>query len=134
MVPTCAWIVTEAAAGLSGGSGASSGRVDVLADVVGGPDFAPLLEVITRGGRYTTAGAIAGPIVDLDLRTLYLNDLDLYGCTVYEPPVFEALMGYIQRGEVRPVVAASWPLADFHAAQEAFSAKSHVGAMVVEIP
>ena len=106
----------------------------MLADVVGGPDFAPLLEVITRGGRYTTAGAIAGPIVDLDLRTLYLNDLDLYGCTVYEPPVFEALMGYIQRGEVRPVVAASWPLADFPAAQEVFTAKSHVGAMVVEIP
>lgn len=112
----------------------ASGRVDVLADVVGGPDFAPLLEVVRRGGRYTTAGAIAGPIVDLDLRTLYLNDLELFGCTVYEPPVFEALVAYIQRGEVYPVVAATWPLADFHAAQEAFTAKSHVGAMVVEIP
>ncbi|MDP6868417.1 MAG: alcohol dehydrogenase family protein [Acidimicrobiales bacterium] len=127
-------VVVEAAAGLGRVPGARPGRVDVLADVVGGPDFVPLLEVISRGGRYTTAGAIAGPIVDLDLRTLYLNDLDLYGCTVYEPSVFDALMGYIKRGEVRPVVAASWPLADFHAAQEAFSAKSHVGAMVVEIP
>ncbi len=113
---------------------AAAGRVDVLADVVGGPDFAPLLEVVRRGGRYTTAGAIAGPIVDLDLRTLYLNDLELFGCTVYEPPVFEALVGYIQRGEVRPVVAATWPLSDFGAAQEAFTAKSHVGAMVIEIP
>ena len=122
--------VAGAAAGLVGGSG----RVDVLADVVGGPDFAPLLEVVCRGGRYATAGAIAGPIVDLDLRTLYLNDLDLYGCTVYEPAVFEALMGYIRRGEVQPVVAATWPLADFRAAQEAFVAKAHVGAMVVEIP
>ncbi len=113
---------------------AAAGRIDVLADVVGGPDFAPLLEVVRRGGRYTTAGAIAGPIVDLDLRTLYLNDLELFGCTVYEPPVFEALVGYIQRGEVRPVVAATWPLSDFGAAQEAFTAKSHVGAMVIEIP
>mgnify|MGYP001025520957 FL=1 len=131
--------VVEAAASLAdkgsdGGSALASGRVDVLADVVGGPDFAPLLEVVRRGGRYTTAGAIAGPIVDLDLRTLYLNDLELFGCTVYEPPVFEALVAYIQRGEVYPVVAATWPLADFHAAQEAFTAKSHVGAMVVEIP
>jgi len=113
---------------------AADGRVDVLADVVGGPDFAPLLEVVRRGGRYTTAGAIAGPIVDLDLRTMYLNDLELFGCTVYEPPVFEALVGYIQRGEVRPVVAATWPLDDFDAAQEAFITKSHVGAMVIEIP
>jgi len=112
---------------------AAGGPVDVLADVVGGPDFAPLLEVLRRGGRYTTAGAIAGPIVDLDLRTLYLNDLELYGCTVYEPPVFEALVGYIRRGEVRPVVAATYPLSDFHAAQEAFVAKAHTGAMVITV-
>ena len=83
--------------------------------------------------RYTTAGAIAGPIVDLDLRTLYLNDLELYGCTVYEPPVFEALVGYIRRGEVRPVVAATYPLSDFHIAQEAFVAKAHTGALVVTV-
>ncbi len=120
--------VAAAAEGLDGG------EVDVLADVVGGPDFAPLLEVVRRGGRYTTAGAIAGPVVELDLRTVYLNDLDLFGCTVYEPSVFEALVGYIQRGEVRPVVAAVLPLADFHEAQQVFTEKSHVGAMVVEIP
>ena len=63
----------------------------------------------------------------------YLNDLELYGCTVYEPPVFEALVGYIRRGEVRPVVAATYPLSDFHAAQEAFVAKAHTGAMVITV-
>jgi len=113
---------------------AAAGPVHVLADVVGGVDFAPLLEIVARGGRYTTAGAIAGPVVDLDLRTLYLNDLELYGCTVYEPPVFAALVDYIQQGAIRPVVAATFPLAEIHAAQEAFTAKTHVGAMVVTVP
>jgi len=112
---------------------AARGPVDVLADVVGGADFAPLLEVVRPGGRYTTAGAIAGPIVDLDLRTLYLNDLELYGCTVYEPVVFEALVGYLERGELRPLVAATWPLSEFREAQEAFAAKAHTGAMVITI-
>ena len=112
---------------------AAGGPVDVLADVVGGTDFAPLLEVVRSGGRYTTAGAIAGPIVNLDLRTLYLNDLELYGCTVYEPAVFEALVGYLERGEVRPLVAATWPLSEFREAQEAFAAKAHTGAMVITI-
>ena len=126
--------VDRASADLAGAvAEAAGGPVDVLADVVGGPDFAPLLEVVRRGGRYTTAGAIAGPIVDLDLRTLYLNDLELYGCTVYEPAVFEALVGYLERGEVRPVVAATWPLSEFHAAQEAFVAKAHTGTMVITI-
>jgi len=32
-----------------------------------------LLEVLKKGGRYAVAGAIAGPIVELDVRTLYLK-------------------------------------------------------------
>ena len=71
--------------------------------------------------------------MNLDLRTLYLNDLELYGCAVYEPAVFEALVGYIHRGEVRPVVAATWPLTEFREAQEAFVAKAHTGAMVITV-
>ena len=110
---------------------AAGGPVDVLADVVGGPAFARLLEVVRRGGRYTTAGAIAGPMVDLDLRTLYLNDLEFHGCTVYDPAVFEALLGHIERGEVRPVVGGTFPLADIWVAQEALLAKAHVGALVL---
>ena len=112
---------------------AAGGPVDVLADVVGGPAFAELLEVVRRGGRYTTAGAIAGPMVDLDLRTLYLNDLEFHGCTVYDPPVFVALVGHIERGEVRPVVGGTFPLVDICAAQEAFLAKAHVGALVLTV-
>ncbi|NNF65454.1 MAG: zinc-binding dehydrogenase [Acidimicrobiia bacterium] len=109
------------------------GRVDVFADVVGGTNFAPLLELVKRGGHYTTAGAIAGPIVDLDLRTLYLNDLTLHGATVLPPVVFANLVGYIERGEIRPVVGASYPLREIAEAQTAFMEKQHVGAIVMEV-
>ena len=127
-------LVDRSSGDLSGAvAEAAGGPVDVWADVVGGPDFAPLLELLRRGGRYTTAGAIAGPMVELDLRTLYLNDLELYGCTVYGPEVFTALVGYIERGEVRPVVAGTFPLTDIHAAQEAFVAKRHTGNLVITV-
>jgi len=109
------------------------GRVDVFADVVAGPQFAPLLEVIKRGGHYTTAGAIGGPIVELDVRTLYLNDLTMHGATVLPPIVFQNLVSYIERGEIKPVVAATYPLEQIHAAQEAFVRKEHVGAFVIEV-
>ena len=49
--------------------------VDVVIDVVGGSHWPELLEVLKRGGRYAAAGAIAGPVVALDLRTLYLKVL-----------------------------------------------------------
>ena len=112
---------------------ANGGPLDVVADVVGGADFGPWLEDLRRGGRYVTSGAIAGPVVELDLRTLYLNDLELYGATVFEPQVFADLVGYVERGEVRPVVAGTYPLERIHEAQAAFEQKSHIGSLVITI-
>ena len=66
--------------------------VDVVIDVVGGAGFGPLLEALKPGGRYATAGAIAGPVVSLDLRTLYLKDQTLFGCTTLSDPVFAQLV------------------------------------------
>lgn len=56
-------------------------KVDVLADVVGGPYWPKFLAALDRGGRFVSAGAIAGPIVEFDLRTFYLNDLSFFGAT-----------------------------------------------------
>ena len=53
--------------------------IDLVVDLVAGPDFPQLLEVLRRGGRYATSGAIAGPMVELDIRTLYLKDRTLCG-------------------------------------------------------
>ena len=79
------------------------------------------------------SGAISGPVVELDLRTLYLKDLRLVGCTVLEPDVFPNLIGYIERGEIKPVIAATYPLAEIVAAQEAFLTKRHVGKIVLTL-
>jgi NADPH:quinone reductase-like Zn-dependent oxidoreductase len=53
--------------------------MDAVIDVAGGPQWPQLLEVLKCGGRYAVSGAIAGPIVEPDLRTLYLKDLRLLG-------------------------------------------------------
>ena len=106
-------------------------KVTVVADIVGGPLWPQLIDVLERGGRYTCSGAIAGPMVTLDLRTFYLRDLTFTGSTVIPPHIFRDLIGYIERGEVRPVLAATYPLEKFHAAQTAFIEKRHVGNIVV---
>jgi len=112
---------------------ANGGRFDVVADVVGGEDFPGWLDGLRRGGRYVSSGAIAGPVVTLDLRTLYLNDLELYGATVFDRQVFADLVGYIERGEVRPVLAMTYPLERIGDAQAAFQRKQHVGNIVLQI-
>jgi NADPH:quinone reductase-like Zn-dependent oxidoreductase len=107
--------------------------IDVVVDVVGGERFTQLLEVLVRTGRYAVAGAIAGALVGLDLRTLYLKDLSLLGCTIPPAEVFANLVGYIERGEIRPLIAATYPLREIAAAQSAFMRKSHVGKIVLTI-
>lgn len=106
-------------------------KITVLADVVGGPQFPKLLDVLERGGRYTCSGAIAGPMVELDLRTFYLRDLTFTGSTVIDPEVTRALVRYIEAGEIKPALAATYPLKELHAAQTAFIAKKHTGNVVV---
>lgn len=106
-------------------------HVSVVADIVGGPYFGQAIDVLERGGRYTCSGAIAGPIVELDLRTFYLRDLTFSGSTVIPPNIFNDLVGYINRGEIKPMLAAQYPLAELHAAQTAFIDKQHTGNIAV---
>lgn len=107
---------------------------DVVLDLVGGPRWPGLLDALAIGGRYVTSGAIAGPIVELDLRTLYLRDLTLIGSTRQDPQVFNDLVRYIETGEIRPVVAETYALRDLSAAQKAFLTKSHIGKIGIQIP
>jgi NADPH:quinone reductase-like Zn-dependent oxidoreductase len=108
--------------------------VDVVIDLVGGPHWPQLPDILRRGGRYVVSGAIAGPMVPLDLRTLYLKDLTFLGCTAQHPDVFANLVRYIENGEIRPLVARTFPLHDIVAAQEEFLTKRHVGKLVLVPP
>lgn len=105
--------------------------VDAVIDVAGGARFPQLLAVLRRGGRYAAAGAIDGPVVNLDLRTLYLKDLRLLGCTVLGDGVFAGLLARIARGEIRPVIAATYSLRDIVEAQRAFLDKRAAGKIVL---
>ncbi|NND83222.1 MAG: zinc-binding dehydrogenase [Gammaproteobacteria bacterium] len=108
--------------------------VDVVVDLVAGPVWPDLLEVLRRGGRYVTSGAIAGPIVELDVRTLYLKDLTLFGSTYQPDNIFADLVSYIERGEIKPLVAKQYPLFDIVEAQQDFLAKKFTGKLVLVPP
>ena len=107
--------------------------LDAVIDLVAGDRWPQYLEVLRPGGRYAVAGAIAGPLVELDVRTLYLKDLSLFGCTVLEPEVFNNLIKRIELGEIVPVVARSFVLEEIQEAQIMFLRKQHVGKIVLRI-
>lgn len=105
--------------------------VDVVVDNVGGKDFESMLRVLRQGGRYVSSGAIGGPIVSLDLRTFYLKDLTLIGCTAWGEPVFGNLVSYIEKNQIKALVAKSFALHDIVKAQCEFLEKTHFGKLVL---
>jgi NADPH:quinone reductase-like Zn-dependent oxidoreductase len=117
---------------LVGSLGAES--VDVVVDNVSGPAFEGMLDVLTRGGRYVSSGAIGGPLVTLDKRTFYLKDLALIGCTAWDAPVFPEVIRAIERGELQPLVAKTFPLERIADAQLEFLEKRYVGNFVLIPP
>jgi NADPH:quinone reductase-like Zn-dependent oxidoreductase len=127
------FVVTRETSDVPQVAGQDGGSFDVIADVVGGADVAGWLGSLRRGGRYVCAGAIAGPTVDLDLRVIYLNDLELIGATACPPGVFADLVELIESDSVRPLVGATYPLERIHEAQEAFEAKQHAGSIVITL-
>ena len=108
--------------------------VDVVIDNVAGPGFSALPKLLCRGGRYASSGAIAGPMVNLDMRDFYLKDLNLIGCTAWDEPVFPNLVGYIERGEILPLLAKTFPLERIADAQREFLQKNHFGNFVLLPP
>ena len=92
-----------------------------------------IVKVAASSRSTAVAGAIAGPIVELDVRTLYLKDLSLFGCTVLAPEVFKNLINRIEQGDVLPVVARTFALQEIRDAQTTFMEKKYVGKIVLRI-
>lgn len=108
--------------------------VDVVIDLVAGDQWPQLPDLLRRGGRYTVAGAIGGPMVEMDVRTLYLKDLSFFGCTYQPRHVFENLVSYIEGDELKPLVSAQYALQDITQAQQAFMEKKFIGKLILLPP
>ena len=111
---------------------AAGGAADVALDVVGGNSFMPLINALRQGGRYSSSGSIAGPLVEFDLRQLVYKDLQLTGATIVPPGTMARLVRLIEQDLLRPLLAQAFPLEQLGQAQEAFLQKKHVGNIVVE--
>ena len=110
-----------------------AGHFDVVADVVAGPRWPDMIASLKRAGRYVVSGAIAGPIVELDVRTLYLKDLSLLGSTFQPLNIMKDVISYVEQGLLRPNVAAVFRLQDLVKAQIAFQDKSHFGKIPIMV-
>ncbi|SLN61018.1 Crotonyl-CoA reductase [Falsiruegeria litorea R37] len=108
-----------------------NGTYDVVIDVVGGAAWADLILALKPGGHYACSGAIAGPMVQADLREIYLRDITIHGCTYQSAEVFGRLVGLMNAGKIRPLISKTYPLRDIAQAQAEFESKTLPGKLVL---
>ena len=112
---------------------AMSTPIDVVVDTVSGPMLPDLIEILAPQGRYATCGAMGGPMVEIDMRRIYLKNLEIHGASQGTRKDFAAVRDYALTGKIKPLVAGIFPLDDLGQAQEEFKKKEFVGKLVIQV-
>jgi NADPH:quinone reductase-like Zn-dependent oxidoreductase len=77
---------------------------------------------------------VAGAVVSVDWRQLYLKQLSLLGVTMGTAADAQTIVQHIEAGSLRPLLAGTFALQDMAQAQEVFAQRRHVGSWVVLPP
>jgi len=119
------------------------GGVDVVLDMVGGDYFAKELDALKTGGRIVFIAALGGGEVALPIFRLMQKRAVVTGSTLRPRDADEKarLAGEVERvvwpwieaGKVKPVVDATFPLAEAGKAHAHLEAGAHVGKVVLTV-
>lgn len=111
---------------ITGGRGA-----DLVFEHVGGDLFQPSVAALKQGGRLVTCGAHAGEIVPFDVIPFFRSEKTIIGSFVYTREELEQVLALTARGVLRPLVSASYPLAEVGDAFRALEARTHFGKILI---
>ncbi len=108
--------------------------VDVIFDSVGAPTIPRSLKATARAGRVVVIGATAGPLAEIDLRTLFWRQSSIRGSTMAGAQEFDAVLRELAAGRLRPVLDSVVPLERAREAFQRFDAPDLFGKLVLELP
>jgi NADPH2:quinone reductase len=122
----------------------TAGRgVDVILDLVGGSYLARNLEAAAVEGRLVVISLIGGARAEINLLTIMSKRLTLTGSTLrartvaQKAAVAEALhrnvWPLLSAGRVRPIIHATFPLAEASEAHRLMETSTHIGKIVLTI-
>ena len=108
--------------------------VDVIFDSVGAPTVPRSIRALARGGRVVVIGATAGPVAEVDLRTLFWRQASVRGSTMAGAREFDEVLGHLAAGQLHPVIDSVRPLEAAAEAFRRFDAPDLFGKIVVTLP
>jgi NADPH:quinone reductase len=120
----------------------SGGGADIVLDPVGGDRFTDSLRALAEGGRVIVVGFTGGSIPEVKVNRLLLGNTEVigagWGAYVMSKPdvvlqIGSEIAGLIERGFVRPIVGARFPLEDAGDALQLIDERGAVGKVVLDV-
>ncbi len=106
---------------------------DVIFDSVGAPTVPRSIRALARGGRVVVIGATAGPVAEIDLRTLFWRQASVRGSTMANAREFDAVFAHLAAGRLRAVIDSVHPLEEGTAAFARFDSPDLFGKIVLSV-
>ena len=117
--------------------------VDVILDMVGGDYVARNMEALAIEGRLVNIAFLGGSRVDLDLRPIMSKRLAITGSTLrpisaerkaaIAAALRERIWPLIEAGRIKPVVHATFPLAQAAEAHRLMESSAHIGKIMLTV-
>jgi NADPH:quinone reductase len=122
---------------------AEQGPYDVILELVGAPNLPGDLAALEVGGRITTIGIGAGAKAEVNLGLLMAKRARIHGSMLRARPIEEkaltaramerSVLPLLANGDVRALIAETYPLSEAPAAYEHFQAGGKLGKIVLEM-
>lgn len=109
-----------------------SGGIDLVIDSAGGAVVNAALATLNGGGRFVFFGATLGnPREGLEMARIFFRQLRIQGTTMGSPAEFAAMIAFINRHRIEPVIDQIYTLDDAAAAYQRLEVGDQMGKLVL---
>jgi zinc-binding alcohol dehydrogenase/oxidoreductase len=106
---------------------------DVVIDTIGGNTFSESIKLATRFGRIISIGFHKGELSNVDVKDLVLKELSVLGTVMYNPDELSEALKFVEKTQLKPVVASVYPLSEVVEAYKQIHLSSQFGKVVMQI-
>jgi NADPH:quinone reductase-like Zn-dependent oxidoreductase len=105
--------------------------VDVVVDSAGQATFERSLRSLRKGGRFVTCGATTGPLVKLNMNSLFWRQFEILGSTMGTRNELREVLKFVWDRRLKPVVHKILPLSEVQTAHQILEEGVHFGKIVM---
>ena len=105
--------------------------VEAVFEHVGHAVWAECMKSMARQGRLVTCGATTGPKVDIDLRHVFIKNLQILGSTMGSKGDLYAMLPFLAQGRLTPIIDDRFAYTAVREAQQRLEASQNFGKVLL---